>query len=196
MVAIDMSAAKAPPRKSQARQKASAATPVTPNESLAVQRRYSGLCEIAQAGQGLCLLTGQFADAAAIGKHHEPPAREIAKLADRYEIVGKTVDLIIQVGPFTALVAACMPLALQLMANHRIVDASKLAGQGIVPPEVLEAQMTAEVMRMQAEAMREQQEAIAAAQEETRRYEQFMAKQQEMAMAGNGSKVDNASLSE
>lgn len=159
---IDMSAAKAPPRKRATAGTASAriqSQPVetrTPNE-----RRYEGLNGLAQLGQGLCLLVGQYADAAAIGQHFDPVARELANIADSSDFVAKPVDFLIEIGPYGALIAAVMPLALQIMANHKIIDATKLAGQGIVPPELLEAQMKTQVARMQAQAMKAQQEAMA-----------------------------------
>lgn len=165
MVAIDMSAAKAPPRKrasTTATRPAKAEVVTQPDSPL--NRRAEGLSGLFQLAQGFCLMTNQYADAATIGQHHAPICIELAKLSDQYEWLAKPVDLLIEVGPFTALLAAALPMTLQLMANHGRLDASKFVGQGIVPPEVLHAQMQANVARMQAEAMREQQRALAEAQ--------------------------------
>jgi hypothetical protein len=119
-------------------------------------------------------MTGLYADAAAIGQHFPPVAKELANIADGSEFLAKPIDLLIEVGPYGALVAAAMPLALQIMANHGIVDASRMMGQGVVPPEVLEAQMKAEMARMQADALRQQQEAIEEAQASQRAYETLL----------------------
>ena len=105
-------------------------------------------------------MTRKYADAAAVGMHAPNLARETAALADEYEMVGTSVDMLIKVGPFGGLIAAAIPLALQLMANHKMIDARQVVGANIVPPEVLEAQMKAEVIQMQAESMRAQQQAM------------------------------------
>ena len=139
------------------------------------ERRAEGLNGLAQLFQGVCLMTGQYADAAAIGQHFPPVAMELAKVADTSDVVAKPIDFLIEIGPYGALIAAAMPLALQLMANHKMIDASRLGGQGVVPPEVLEAQMKAQVARMQAEAMQAQQMAIREAREAQRAFEAMMA---------------------
>jgi hypothetical protein len=63
---------------------------------------------------------------------------------------------------------------MQLLANHRVVDASAMHGYGVVPPEVLEAQMKAEMLRMQAEAMQAQQQAVNEANEAAAAYSKMM----------------------
>lgn len=169
---IDMSlAAKAPPRKA-----ASRGSKVTPVETQSLnERRTKGLIELAQLGQGIALMFGQYADAAAIGRYFPPVATELSNVADTSDIVARPIDFLIEVGPYGALIAAAMPLAMQIMANHRVIDASKLAGQGVVPPEVLEAQMQAEMARMQADALKKQQQAINEARAAQAEYERMMA---------------------
>lgn len=143
------------------------------------QKRVDGLNGVGQLAQGLCLMTGGFADAMAIGTHFPPLAKEVANIADSQEIVGKGVDFLIQVGPYGALIAAGMPFVLQIMANHRMIDASRLVSQGVVPPEVLEAQAKAQVAKIQAEALREQQQAIREAKEAQAAYEEQLAQQRQ-----------------
>lgn len=157
-------AVKAPPRKTTARS-ASSKTPAVPDGMTPNERRTKGLNDLGSLGQGLCLLGGQYADAAAVGRYWGPIAAELANLSDTYEAVSRPVDLLIQAGPFAALFAAVMPLGLQIAANHRWVNAEALAGHGIVSPEVLEAQMRAEVARMQTEALMAQQIALREAKE-------------------------------
>ncbi len=120
------------------------------------------------------MMTQQWADAAAIGQHFPNLAQELANVADANETIAKPIDFLIEVGPYGALIAAAMPLTLQILANHKVIDATKMIGQGIVPPEVLESQMKAQVAKMQADAIRTQQEAIMEAQIAQRDYEQLL----------------------
>jgi hypothetical protein len=178
---IDMSQAiKAPPKKATsgrgtaAKAVAASASPPAQEEAVA-SKRARGLMGLAQLGQGICLMTGQYADAANIGTNFPPLATELANLADEYESVAKPLDFLIQVGPFTAVIAAGMPFILQTLANHRVIKAEGMMSQGVVPPEVLRAQMLAQVAKIQATAMREQQQAMREANAERARYEAFMA---------------------
>jgi hypothetical protein len=177
-MAIDMSAAKAPPKRTPA--KKAAATPPPPpaqetaGKSALNQNRLEGLLGLAQLGQGICLMSGLHADAMTIGKFFPPVAAEIANIADDNDAVAQPLDFIIKIGPYGALIAAAMPFVMQILANHGVIDATNAAGQGIVPPQVLEAQMKAEMMRMQAEAMREQQRAINEANAAAEAYAKMM----------------------
>lgn len=175
---IDMSqAVKAPPRKASSRGMAAKAVPApapVAAEEPTASKRARGLMGLAQLGQGICLMTGQYADAANIGTNFPPLATELANLADEYESVAKPLDFLIQVGPFTAVIAAGMPFILQTLANHRVIKAEGMMSQGVVPPEVLRAQMLAQVAKIQAIAMREQQQAMREADEERARYEAYM----------------------
>lgn len=176
---IDMSNAKAPPKRAANTTKSPASRLSTVQQDVRTvnDKRTEGLIGASQLVQGLCLMTGQFADAAAIGRFFPPVAKELANVADGSEILAKPIDLIIEVGPYGALIAAGLPLVMQLMANHKMLDASRLGSQGVVPPEVLEAQMKAEVARMQADAMRQQQLAMKEAQAAQAEYEQMMGSQ-------------------
>lgn len=136
---------------------------------------------LAQAAQGVCVLFGNYADAATVGKFAPALSSEVANLADQYEVVAGPVDFLIQIGPLSGLLAVLLPMGLQLAANHNVVDASRLASQGVVPPAVLEAQMQAEVMRMQAEAMAAQQKALREAQAAREQLERMISEQQAMA---------------
>lgn len=179
MVAIDMKAATAPPKKTAARRQ-QAATVATTTE---VDRRTQGLMGLGQLGQGLCLMTGQYADAMTVGQHWPNIAPEIAKLAGEHKWLADGVDIVIAVGPFGALIAAALPFALQIAANHRLIDAEKVVGQGVVPPAVLDAQMKARVAQMQATAMRDQQAAMREAQEMQAEYDKMVAESAQVSAA-------------
>ena len=173
---VDMSAAvKAPPRRSIGRVQPAKATATVAETRSPFERRRDGLYDLGQLGQGLCLMTQQWADAAAVGQHWPNLATELAKVADSNEIIAKPIDFLIEIGPYGALIVAGMPLVLQIAANHKWIDATKMIGQGVVPPEVLEAQMKAQVAKMQADAMREQQMAMQEAAKAQAEYEEFMA---------------------
>jgi hypothetical protein len=129
-------------------------------EASKFDERQEGLEGLGQIGTGLCLATGQFADAGAIGQHWPNIARETATLAGKYEPVANVVDKLIMIGPFAALLSAVLPFALQLAVNHgRIGDAAILGGFGVMPKEALEAQGRATAMRMVQAAMEEQMKA-------------------------------------
>jgi len=168
----DSAVVRAPARRTSGTKTAPAApmaSTQSPNE-----KRTEGLLGLAQMGQGILLMTHQWADAAAVGTHFPPVAKELANIADSNETIAKPIDFLIEVGPYGALVSALMPLALQILANHRVIDATRLISQGVVPPEVLEAQMLAQVATAQAEAMKAQQQAMAEAQAAQKSYDEFV----------------------
>jgi hypothetical protein len=167
---IDMTAAKAPPRRARA---VKAPVMVQP-EQTARSLREEGLQGLGALVQGVMNMAGQYADAGAIGMYFPGMSTEVAKLADVYEVIAKPVDLIIKVGPFGALIALGMPLVMQIAANHKLVDASRMLGSSVVPPEVLEAQMKAHIMRQQAEAQREQAAALQEAQAAQAEYQKIL----------------------
>jgi hypothetical protein len=157
---VDMSMAKAPPRRSSGSR--TPATRAAPAKTIDDKRAEAvgGLFQLVQYG---CILTKNYADAAAIGMHAEGIARETAKLAAEEEKVAKAVDYLLEVGPYAGLVAATMPLVLQLAANHKVVPANKVPG--VVDPNVLTTQMEARLKQQAAEQMREAQQMQAEADE-------------------------------
>jgi len=130
----------------------------------------NGLFQIAQMG---LVIGGQYADAGAIGMHGEAISTEIVALADQNAKIAKSVDYLTEVGPYAGLVAALLPFAMQLAANHKAIPAEKVPG--VMQPEVLEMQMRTEVKK---QAMRQMQEA----EQAQREYDEMAAK-----MAANGS---------
>lgn len=153
---IDMSAAKVPPKKRTANTKTQTVE-VKPVASER-ERREEGLNGLGQLVQGGLLVAKQYADAAAIGMHFGNVSSELAKLAENNDSIAKPIDFLIQVGPYGALIQAVMPLAMQLLANHKIIDAANMPGSGIVTPEVLESQMQAQMAQIALQARLEERE--------------------------------------
>jgi hypothetical protein len=174
MGTIDMSAATAPPKKRTANPRAATrAIPVGQPEALPqMMRREQGLNGLAQMAQGICAVTGLYADAAAIGMFWPPVATELARVAEANEKIAKPIDFLIEVGPYGALIGALMPFAFQIAANHGWIDASRLAGHGVRPPAVLEAEVKTQMLQAAAEAQRAQNAAMEAARKAQAEYEQ------------------------
>ena len=175
---IDMRSVPPPPKKAGSR--SSARTTVVSNEPIETMadKRARGLNGLGQLLQGGFLMFGQYADAATVGTHFPPVAREVANIADSNDYIAKGVDVLIELGPYSGLIAAVLPMALQFMANHRMIDATRMFSQGVVPPEVLDAQMRARVTQMQAEAMLAQKEALRAAQDAQKAMDEMYAEAQ------------------
>lgn len=126
--------------------------------------RRESLEALFQIGAAVATATGNLADAAACGRHGPVIAREAAPLGNRYEKFGQLLDWIGQVGPFAGLLAATMPFALQIAANHGRVPYTAVAQFGVVEPQVLTAQVHAELAQRAAQELREQTEARRAAE--------------------------------
>ncbi len=181
---LDMSAATAPPKKAtggtrSGTRKTPAPLVTEPEPNASVNRRTEGLNGIAQIVQAGCLMFGQYADAAAIGQFFPPISKELAQIAETNEVVSKPIDFLIEIGPYGGLIAAVLPFGLQIAANHGWADASRLMGQGVVPPAVLDAQMKTQMMQMQAEALRAQNAAVTAANAARQEMEAALREQQE-----------------
>lgn len=135
------------------------ATKTTPN----VNERTEAVQSVFQVGQMVCLTFGQYADAGAIGMHGDNISVEVAKLSERYPAIAKVVDPLMQAGPLAGLVAAVIPLVLQLGVNHKRLPADKIPGT--TAPEVLEQQMRAQIAMAAAQQMQAAQDAEKQAQD-------------------------------
>lgn len=130
------------PPQPRAKPKPSAAT-VKATVSAVRDARY-------QAVNGLFQLTtlglsakGLYADAAATSIHGPNVSRELAALADTDERIASIIDYLTTAGPYTGLIMAVLPFALQIAANHGRIDASKAMMPGIREPAELEKEMRA-----------------------------------------------------
>ena len=84
---------------------------------------------------------GLYADAAATSIHGPNVARELATLADTDERIASIIDYLTTAGPYTGLIMAVLPFALQIAANHGRIDATKTMMPGIREPAELEKEM-------------------------------------------------------
>jgi hypothetical protein len=174
---IDMSAAVRAPQRKTTGSKATPTPVRVADFKTPTERRSEGLNGLGQLAQGVCLMFGLYADAATLGMHFPPVAKELANIAETNETIAKPIDFLIEIGPYGALIQAAAPLVMQMLANHRLIRADAMLGSDIVPPEVLEAQMKAQIMRVQAQAMRDQQAAMADAQAAQREMAEMLAAQ-------------------
>lgn len=141
-----VNAPSAPPKTRASSTPRKSSTP-PPNPNKIRQEREDSLNGLFQVGSAILIATNQWADAGAISAHGPNVSRETAKIAERYEKVGNALDALAQVGPFTALLGAVMPMLIQIAANHGRIPAEKVAAFGIKDPRVLESEMRMEARR-------------------------------------------------
>lgn len=135
------------------------AAPAISTVSDRVARRTDGVIALGSLAQAGLLMFGQLADAAAISMHLPNLAPEVARVAESADWLAKPLDLLIETGPYSALLLAALPFAMQIAANHGIIKAENAIGGNVVPKETLEAQMRARMLQQQADAMRAQRQA-------------------------------------
>jgi len=102
----------------------------------------------------------QYADAGAIGLYWPKISEEIADLAESQEQVGRLIDPLIKIGPYTGLITAVLPMILQIGVNHNRVPAGAM---GTVPAASLTARVEASLAAVELEALQAQAEAEKAA---------------------------------
>jgi hypothetical protein len=127
-----------------------------PKKNPLTQSRAEMLTGLGQLAQLPLLATGQHADAGAVGAHWPGIAREIANLAESQPAVAAVIDPLMKAGPYAALIAAVLPLALQIGVNHGRIAAGPM---GTVPASVLESQVKTALAEQELEALRVQQQA-------------------------------------
>lgn len=123
-----------------------------------------GLGQLAQAG---LIMTGQFADAGAVGLHFGRIASEVVSLAETDTRVAAVIEPLLNIGPYAALVTAMLPLAMQILVNH---GKAKPGALGTVSPATLESQIKTALAKAELEQVIQQK----AAEEEAARIQQEM----------------------
>lgn len=105
------------------------------------------------------VVAGQKSDAAmadviAIGMHSDNIANAVEVLANENQSVARALDNLTKAGPYAVLVAAVVPFAIQIAANHRLVPGQVATSMGGHDPEVL-AQAGKQQLQEQAQMGRE-----------------------------------------
>lgn len=106
-------------------------------------KKPKGATEYAPAIEGLFQLIAfpvafaYPADAAAISAHAPNIAKELDALAQVRPEVAAALDRVLSVGPYGAVIAACLPLVIQLLVNHGIIPIGAVASFGVVPKETI-----------------------------------------------------------
>lgn len=119
------------------------------------QKRKNDMDGFLQIGVALCVFTKQYPDAGAIAMHGGQLTAALARRADQEEKLGKILDYLGVIGPYSEILSAALPLMLQLAANHGRVPPEAVAQFGVVPPQMLETQVKLEIAARQAEMMEE-----------------------------------------
>jgi hypothetical protein len=169
-----------PPPPPAGRAKSSAKTPaklaeVKPHDNTRREARIKTLDGYSQILQAGFLMTGLHADAETVDMHAPPLLGAIADIGDHHESFGEVLDKSDAFGPYLALAVAAIPMALQFMANHGRIDATKTNVGGILPPEQLANRRQAKLMKAQAEMIRQQR---LAAEEAQRAHQEYQAEVQ------------------
>lgn len=136
--------------------KATAPSPsANPRQSAAVKpalarktkERAQNLQELGTLASTGLIMARQYADAGAVARYFPAISTEVARLAEDNEKIGEALDTLGQVGPYAALIAAVMPLVLQIAVNH---DKAPVVPQlGVVSKSVLETQVKMEIRQME-----------------------------------------------
>jgi hypothetical protein len=164
-MALDLSksASVAPPPK----RTASKGT-ATVRQSMKTAEREEAVNGLFQLGAAITMFAGTPTDAATVIHHGPAISRETARIAETNESFARVLDYLTNAGPYAALLTAAMPMALQILVNHKKIPAEPFANFGVVPSETLEARMRAEAAKQQLEMIREAQAAEAEAAEMAR----------------------------
>lgn len=168
-MALDLTGPKNAPPPSGAPRTRGSSTPAKRAQLVSEKtaEREQGLVGLGQLAVVPLMFTGNMADCGAISKHWPGVAAETAKIAESNANVARVVDFVTAVGPFAGLLTAVLPLAFQILVNHkRLPMHPALAHFGVVSPETMEMQAQADALRAHAEMMRKQ----AAAEAEIREY--------------------------
>jgi hypothetical protein len=133
---------------------------VTSTPSL-TRARTDTLVGLGQLAQVPLVATKQYADAGAVALYWPTIAKEVAILAESQEAIANIIDPLMKVGPYTGLVAAILPLILQIGVNHGRIQPGAM---GTVPASTLSAQIETALAQGELEALKTQVQAEKAAQ--------------------------------
>lgn len=103
----------------------------------------AAIAGVGQVVAGGLALAGLPLDAWAVSTHTPPIAQALHDLAAVQPAVAAVLDKVLAVGPYGAVIAAGLPLVVQLLTNHKMIPAAAAESLGAVPREYLEAKLTA-----------------------------------------------------
>lgn len=152
-VTVTPSAAKPPPAR-KPREPKPAAPVVSADVTTARVDALIGLSSIPVAA---CIATGRLADAGTIQMYWPSFARELGKLGERQEEIGKLLDPLTKVGPYADIIAVALPMCYQFAVNH---GKAKPGGMGSVSPELIASKIETQIAQAEAESLREQLTAL------------------------------------
>lgn len=108
---------------------ASATTADTRTPQKAAEDRAAGVAGIMQIAGGACLVAGQqgnsealMCDAAVLGDFAQPYGEACASVAAANPAFARTLDKLISVGPFGALLTLTVQMGMQFASNHGVID--------------------------------------------------------------------------
>src|SRR5580700_8256470 len=81
------------------------------------KEREEAVAQLGMFAQVPLIATKQLADAATIGIHWPKISHEVAVLAETQESIANVIDPLMKVGPYAALIAAALPMLMQLAVN-------------------------------------------------------------------------------
>jgi hypothetical protein len=131
-----------------------------PTQSTVNKDRAEALAGLGQLAQVPLIATKQYADVGALSMYWPNVAKELANLADSQEQIAKFIDPLIQIGPYTGLITALLPLVMQVGVNHGIMAPG---GMGTVPASTLSAQVETSMAEQELQALQVQLQAEKAA---------------------------------
>lgn len=105
----------------------------------------AGLIQLAAAPLAVAGVRSEAcrADAAALVLHAETLAEAVQQTAEAVPQFAAVLDRVLSVGPYGALLAAAMPLAVQLAANHNLIPAQAAEAMGAMSRETLLTELQA-----------------------------------------------------
>jgi hypothetical protein len=145
-----------PPRKKTPATRTTQKAQPTATAGIRLEARAGDVDGIFKTVSSIMVLRGMLADAGAINLHSKNISIEIARLAETNEQIAKALDSLTAAGPYSGVLIACLPLILQIAANHDKIDIDKAAGLGgIMSKADLEKHVEIKMQEVRAEFLAE-----------------------------------------
>ena len=119
--------------------------------------RVDALIGLSSIPVAACIATGRLADAGTISMYWPKFAAELGAVAERQEEIGKLLDPLARIGPYSGVIAVGLPMLYQFAVNH---GKAKAGGMGSVSPELIASKIETQIAQAEAESLREQLTAL------------------------------------